>query len=69
MLHMLVLCWVLSLSKSESAGRLDVLTDSLLHEFVSRLGGNQNIDEINEYTDETQVCFKIIITNFNIRIF
>lgn len=36
----------ISVSKCETTGRLNFLTDSLIHQFMSRLDNNQNIDDI-----------------------
>lgn len=44
----------------ESGDKLDVLTDSLIHEFMSKLDANDNLLEdnllsVNDYSDEDQV--------------
>ena len=43
---LMTLSALISISRSQSVGRLNLLTDSLLQQFMTRLDNNQNIDEI-----------------------
>ena len=38
---------LISVCRSQSSARLNLLTDSLLQQFMSRLDNNQNIDDIS----------------------
>jgi hypothetical protein len=58
---LVVMSALLSVSISQSSGRLNVITGSLLQEFMNRLGNNQNIADINENSFDAQVCELILI--------
>jgi hypothetical protein len=51
---LVVMSALLSVSISQSSGRLNVITGSLLQEFMNRLGNNQNIADINENNFDAQ---------------
>jgi hypothetical protein len=58
---LVVMSALLSVSISQSSGRLNVITGSLLQEFMNQLGSNQNIADINENSFDSQVCELILI--------
>jgi hypothetical protein len=51
---LVVMSALLSVSISQSSGRLNVMMGSLLQEFMNRLGNNQNIADINENSFDAQ---------------
>ena len=51
---LMTLSALIGVSRSQSPDRLNLLTDSLLQQFMSRLDNNQNIDEIAY--GSAQVC-------------
>jgi hypothetical protein len=57
---LVVMSALLSVSISQSSGRLNMIADPLLQEFMNRLGNNQNIADINENSYDSQVCELIL---------